>query len=349
MAKRKTLPKDFPEILERGDAEEIKAVFERCDINAYDSSSSGQTALMQPELTPELIRWLVEQGAEINRPASYGRTALHFHAYFAPEHVPLLIELGAKVDFCEGKFDETPLHYCAGGARAAGVAELLKAGADPEICCGWSHDNALINLLKRCRNIDIPAVVETAALLLGHGMQITEEMRKEVTRIGTEFEFHRRNFNPDYLEEYDAALQQLYRQFDTEPVPQRKMHDGKSPIRAEGETWQAQYQSLWDQLVPGQGAAETLQGEAIRVIGRLANEVLDNGACNWDADFRKMANDFAAYLAEGTPADDETRQRAKHISPETDEQEFAFLTAKTVQWVAANPTPLPCPKPNYRR
>ncbi|MBQ6041417.1 MAG: ankyrin repeat domain-containing protein [Oscillospiraceae bacterium] len=349
MAKRKTLPKDFSEILERGDAEEIKAVFDRCDFNAYDSSSSRLTALMHPNMPPELIRWLTEQGADINRFDAYHRTALHYHAYFAPEHIPLLLELGANPDICEGEFGDTPLHYCAGSARAEGVAALLQAGADPEICCGWSHDNALMNLLKRCRNIDIPAVVGTAEILLEHGMQVTEAMQKEVTRIGTEFEFHRRNFNPEYLEEYDAALKALYRLFGTEPVPQRKMHDGKSPIRAEGETWQAQYQSLWEQLVPGQGAAETLQGEAIRVIGRLANEVLDNGACNWDADFRKMVNAFAAYLAEGTPADEETRKRARHISPETDEQEFAFLTAETVRWIAANPMPLPLPKPDYRR
>ena len=349
MAKRKTLPKDFSEILERGNADEIKAVFERCEINAYNNNSSRHTALMMPEMPPELIRWLVAQGAEINRPDSYGRTALHFHAFFAPEHIPLLISLGAEVDFREGQFGETPLHFCTGGARAEGTAALLKAGADPEICCGWSHDNALTNLLKHCRNIDIPSVVETAQLLLARGMQITEEMRKEVTRIGTEFEFHRQNFNPDYLEAYSAALQQLYRLFGTEPVPQRRMHDGKSQIRAEGETWQAQYQSLWDQLVPGQGAAETMQGEVIRVIGRLANEVLDNGAGNWDADFRKMVNAFAAYLAEGTPADTDTRKRAKGISPESDEQEFAFLTAAAVRWVTANPTPLPLPKPDYRR
>ena len=35
MAKRKTLPKDFEQLVEVGNEQEIKSVFERCDINAY--------------------------------------------------------------------------------------------------------------------------------------------------------------------------------------------------------------------------------------------------------------------------------------------------------------------------
>ena len=35
MAKRKMLPKDFEQLVEAGNEQEIKSVFERCDINAY--------------------------------------------------------------------------------------------------------------------------------------------------------------------------------------------------------------------------------------------------------------------------------------------------------------------------
>lgn len=35
MAKRKTLPKDFEQLVEAGNEQEIKNVFERCDINVY--------------------------------------------------------------------------------------------------------------------------------------------------------------------------------------------------------------------------------------------------------------------------------------------------------------------------
>lgn len=39
--KRKTLPKDFDEIIARGNLDEMKAVFEKCDINAYGSYNDG--------------------------------------------------------------------------------------------------------------------------------------------------------------------------------------------------------------------------------------------------------------------------------------------------------------------
>ena len=41
MAKRKTLPKDFEQLVEAGNEQEIKNVFERCDINVYGGYNKG--------------------------------------------------------------------------------------------------------------------------------------------------------------------------------------------------------------------------------------------------------------------------------------------------------------------
>ena len=41
MAKRKTLPKDFEQLVEDGNEQEIKNVFERCDINVYGGYNKG--------------------------------------------------------------------------------------------------------------------------------------------------------------------------------------------------------------------------------------------------------------------------------------------------------------------
>lgn len=41
MAKRKTLPKDFKQLVEAGNEQEIKNVFERCDINVYGGYNKG--------------------------------------------------------------------------------------------------------------------------------------------------------------------------------------------------------------------------------------------------------------------------------------------------------------------
>ena len=43
---------------------------------------------------------------------------------------------------------------------------------------------------------------------------------------------------------------------------------------------QDEYQNLWDTLVPGSGEADTVEGEAIRAVGRLFYEYCNNGNCN---------------------------------------------------------------------
>jgi hypothetical protein len=63
-----------------------------------------------------------------------------------------------------------------------------------------------------------------------------------------------------------------------------------------------QFGQLWSELVPDTGDAETIQGEAVRIIGRLASEYYRNGNMNWDEDFlfvaqwlRKTLNDETVF------------------------------------------------------
>ena len=56
-SKRKTLPKDFEEIVKQGDITLQKAVFDKCDINAYGGFWKGN-ALTFPHLTVEYALWL---------------------------------------------------------------------------------------------------------------------------------------------------------------------------------------------------------------------------------------------------------------------------------------------------
>ncbi len=51
--------------------------------------------------------------------------------------------------------------------------------------------------------------------------------------------------------------------------------DGKGKFEQE-------YSQLWDELVPKTGYAETLQGELVRLIGRLSSEFYRNGNMNWE-------------------------------------------------------------------
>lgn len=46
----------------------------------------------------------------------------------------------------------------------------------------------------------------------------------------------------------------------------------------------------------GIGVPVTVQGEVIRISGKLAYEILDNGCCNWDSDFKSMADALYRYI-----------------------------------------------------
>ncbi len=77
------------------------------------------------------------------------------------------------------------------------------------------------------------------------------------------------------------------------------VHDGVSPIIVTETEQNAQFQQLWNYLVPPSGRAKTAQGEIIRIAGRVQHEFLDNGGMNWDDNFRKMLYAFPNYLRLG--------------------------------------------------
>lgn len=53
---------------------------------------------------------------------------------------------------------------------------------------------------------------------------------------------------------------------------------------------------VWQNLVPPQGQASTLQGELLRAIEKLRNEAMDNGNINWDSDFVKFVDFLERHL-----------------------------------------------------
>src|SRR5262245_42672150 len=62
--------------------------------------------------------------------------------------------------------------------------------------------------------------------------------------------------------------------------------------------WKQEHYRLWAALVPKQGQADTLQGELIRIVGKLTDEAYRNGNMNWDADCEKMWRFVAKQLCE---------------------------------------------------
>lgn len=369
-AKRKTLPKDFETLLKDGDVEALKRVFDSCDFDARDGVFK-QTALAFDDCPDELARWLIAQGADISARDAYGETALHSHAGRWNGRIELLVELGADVnDSAEGR--GTPLHRAAATGNLSAARVLLDHGADAN-AVNHSGATPLLFALQRCSNATITQMAPMAELLLramagrteepstflsrlfGGAAEetspITPEMRAQVQRIGTDFEFHRARYNPEHVDATSEALERLYALFGVAPVPRRALHDGKSPIAAKSVRWQDRHQELWELLVPSSGASATVQGEVIRISGRIGNELDGNGGVNWDADYRKMADAFLRHIGSATPLPASTLQEAIELVSEIKARRGkpARLCELAVDWVMLNPTPIKLAAPDYRR
>ncbi|MFG1784588.1 ankyrin repeat domain-containing protein [Rhodococcus oryzae] len=352
MARRKTLPTDFDEKLRTASLDDLKAVFDKTMLDARGGSSK-QTAIGFVECPDELITWLVGQGLDVDAADLYEDTPLWTRASRGrAEQIPLLLSLGADIQR-PNRYGESPLHAATGGHRPDATRVLLEHGADAR-ALNARGETPMLAGLRRTKNFIIPSMSRVAKMLLDAGDPITEEMLAAVTRIGTEFEFHRDNFNPDFLDETDAGLTELYRLFGVTPVAGRLRHDGVSPIAVPAGAWQDQHQALWELLVPSNGPATTVQGEVVRLTGRIAREILDDGSPNWGRDFANMLAALPEHYASGAPLPTgellEARNLARALrSGNGSDAQVYRLSELAVAWVASNPTPVPLEKVNYGR
>ena len=346
--KKKTLPANFYELIEAKDLDALKAVFNECELNAYDRRSFNKPALSFYDVPLELMDWLIAKGADINVKDEYDRTPLHYHAQVNDiERVTLLLEKGADIEAI-AEYDETPLH--AAGYFPEVTALLIAKGANVKAKDDMNH-NPMEAMLYSVQSIDISKAAKTAELYLKAGLKPTKFAKEQITRIGEDFEFHRTDFNPEYLEETDAGLQQLYKLFGVSPVPRRIQHDGKSPIVLAGDTWEERYEQAWTLLVPSSGSATTMQGEVVRIAGRVNDELLRNAMGNWDKEYRKMLTAISGYLQQGNALSEnelaEVADIQKHIL-EDDGTGTQRLCELATAWVVQNPEPIALGKVNYK-
>ena len=355
MAKRarKTLPRNLDELLkaaaESGDEAQVRAALETC---LPDARGGYGTILSQRGCTASIARWAIERGTDVNATDTGGRTALHAvasYSWSSGMSIEDLIGLGARIDV-RCAYGCTALHYAAAAQNLPAVQALLAQGLDPNDRGTRGH-TPLEWALERLMNIGFPAMVPVAEALLAAGAQVSDASRESAQKAAENFEFHRPGFNPDFVEETAAAVHALCRLLGVQPLKPRRIHDGASPIVATTTTWQAQHEELWGLLVPSKGACQTVQGEVIRITGKISHELFGNGGGNWDRNFRAMANALLRHLGSSIPLDAEQIEEARAVaSGLLDDMNGANRLAElAVAWVARNPAPLPLEPPSYRR
>ncbi len=344
--------------------EKCKTILSECELDATYGGSYKYTALHQTSLPLEIVEWLVERGADVNAPNTYG-TPLYEHAGMRNYEIcKFLIEHGADVEATNYE-GQTPLFAAADMGSAAVVKLLLDNGADPNHHNRPVYDN-LTPLLYMIRRMQPGrgSKAEVAEILIDAcggkeniSVEEWEAARNYIRKKGEQHELAKANY-PDYsFEDSDAAMNRFYEIFDVEPAKPIVKHDGVSPIIVDmslpiGEI----HDALWDYLVPGEGKCKNVQGEVIRVTGRVADEVYRNGGINWDSNYSKMLKALEKYFSMGTALGDSNIEKVKNAAIEIDsskgccsEEPVELLEEMAVKWVSLNSNPIQLGRASYKR
>ncbi len=351
MAKRKTLPKDFEQLVKTGNEPDIKKVFDKCDINAYGGYNKGNA--FEFLISEGMMRWLLEQGADINYVDAYGYTPLLYHAghKYAEEQAIQLVKLNADISATQGWKHETVLHKAVSAGSLNLVKCLLEVGADVGVTDAKGN-TPLECAFQNAITFDLIKLEPVTVYLLSQGVPVTEKLQGYMQKVAEDIEFRRKDLNPENIEELDCVMKHLYELLHVKPVPRRRLFDGTSEIEIHEKSWQKQHSELWNLLVPGSGHAGTVQGEVIRISGKLGYELLDNGGINWDADYEELANALYKYVCMGTPLSSDEEEEVRHIIKiikNADEDTINRLTELSVKWGTLNRTPIKIAKVNYSR
>ena len=332
--------------------------------------------LEQPEGL-EIAQWLIDHGADVNFIGGYcdSETPLIEH-HRNPEMLRLLLAHGASVDPPPPGLGRTlsALDLAARWGHPEPVRILLEAGADPDVPDYIDGVTPLDEFAFGRENFMTHEMLETAQLLVeaserktpipraaGFLRSVVRAQWKHAARIRQELADEEKchDLSVRVVDEKAVAaktkdLEMLLELLGVDlPEPVRLLAPGE-PITVRGATWREQKRELWDMLVPDGGAAESAQGEVIRIAGRVGHETLDNGGGNWDRDFRLMLDNYLRLVQTGTPVEASTLEDCRSAASRLrggrlDKGAVEILDRGAVEWALANPVRVPLEPPPYNR
>ena len=180
--------------------------------------------------------------------------------------------------------------------------------------------------------------------------------QRYVLSMGQQVARHNSHFADEACSAYDDAMARYYTLFNVEPVPIIAIHDGQSPIHLdESLSYKEQFGVLWNYFVPLSGVCQTLQGEVIRIAGRIEDEINRNGGANWDAQYKKMLTALQSYLLQGNPLHPDKIRILQNAVDEINACQCNcgiapdILIECALAWVRRNPIPMSPGKVDYRR
>lgn len=332
------------------DVGELKRLYLRCEPDAVDYLCMGSNILGQHPLPRELAILAIERGANVNflNPNKGIYTPLMKQATHRDGQVALLAEFGADVNKdVQGVY---PLHEAACSSNLQGIRVLVERGADVN-CYQFDNENSLTPLeYGLCfgnfgYHMDMTALLSVCELFIELGAVIRKKAQALLLKQIKEFLAYLRNPDVEAPEQIEA-MRQLCKLFDV-PIPKIPVfHDGKSPIVITETVFEKQYAKLWEHLVPTFDSAPTLQGEVIRLTGRIEDEIMRNGSRNWNKRHKKMLQDIPEYMTMGNSLEDkeiEDIQRICKILSQSrkDEDLPVQLQKYAVKWVLQNPDVIP--------
>lgn len=202
--KKKYLVKDFDSIYKSGDLSKLKAVFDKCDINAT-MGKYGSTAFGFTPANRELFEWLIASGGDINKADYYGVPPLFKQASHSLSSMIVMLEIGADVTLSD-KNGRDLLRVVLDGDSLDQVEYVLDLGRFSLGSSGWQMSSLEYVLYQPRLYDELPKKVE---LLLERGATITDKARKFADNIATTFENKKLDYDATTLQENTIILSKL--------------------------------------------------------------------------------------------------------------------------------------------